>query len=182
MGLILPGFGPSPLGEIYEYTPSRIEFSVGLGIWALGAMLYTFLVRIVIAVDTGKLRHRTAPPLVEDSDIGIVAGDIMSKNVLSVTADTLIAEIRAIFILNRISGVPVVDGEDRIIGVVSETDIVFSLLHQEPQLAEKLGDILIPKNKGAGEKSGDVAAEVMTSPAITALVNTPLMELTELIA
>ncbi|MCK5308216.1 MAG: CBS domain-containing protein, partial [Zetaproteobacteria bacterium] len=80
------------------------------------------------------------------------------------------------------SGVPVVDGEDRIIGVVSETDIVFSLLHQEPQLAEKLGDILIPGNKGAGEKSGDVAAEVMTSPAITALVNTPLMELTELIA
>jgi molybdopterin-containing oxidoreductase family membrane subunit len=182
MGLILPGFGPSPLGEIYEYTPSWIEFSVGLGIWALGAMLYTFLVRIVIALDTGKMRHRAAPPFVADSDVGIVAGDIMSKNVLSVTAVTLIEEIRSILILNRISGVPVVDDENRIIGVVSETDIVFSLLHQEPQLAEKLKDILIPGSKGSGEKTGDVAAEVMTSPAITAFANTPLMELTELIA
>jgi molybdopterin-containing oxidoreductase family membrane subunit len=182
MGLILPGFGPGPLGEIYEYTPSWIEFSVGLGIWALGAMLYTFLVRIVIAVDTGKMRHRAAPPFVEDSDEGLVAGDIMSKKILSVTAATLIAEIRSILILNRISGVPVVDGENRIIGVVSETDIVFSMLRQKPQLAEKLKDILIPGNKESGEKSGDVAAEVMTSPAITALASTPLMELTELIA
>ncbi|MDX1583212.1 MAG: NrfD/PsrC family molybdoenzyme membrane anchor subunit, partial [Thermoanaerobaculia bacterium] len=36
MGLIVPGFIPSPWGEIVEYQPTIIEIGVTLGIWALG--------------------------------------------------------------------------------------------------------------------------------------------------
>jgi molybdopterin-containing oxidoreductase family membrane subunit len=181
MGLIIPGFVPDSLGEIYEYTPSAIEFVVGIGIWAFGALFYTFLVRILIAIDTGKIRHQSAPPFVPDVEEGLVAGDIMSKNILSVFSDTPIEEIRSLLIANRISGVPVVSSENKVIGVVSETDIVFSLLHQEPQIAEKLKEIILPGRRRREKRTGDTAAEVMSSPAVTALANTPLMELTEIV-
>lgn len=181
MGLIIPGFVPDSLGEIYEYTPSRIEFLVGIGIWAFGALFYTFLVRILIAIDNGKLRHRSAPPFYADSDEGLVAADIMSKKVYSVSPETPIEEVRALLLANRISGVPVVNAENRVVGVVSETDIVFSLLHQEPHLADRLKEIVLPGSQREEKRIGDTAAEVMTAPAITALANTPLMELTEIV-
>lgn len=181
MGLIVPGFVPDALGEIYEYTPSAIEFTVGIGIWAFGAMFYTFLVRILIAIDNGKLRHRAAPPFRPETEEGLVARDVMSANVVSVTPETPIAEVRSLLMSNRISGLPVVDAGGLVIGVVSETDIVFSLLHQEPQLAERLKEIIMPGRHSGEKRVGDTAAEVMTSPAITALPNTPLSELTEIV-
>lgn len=57
MGLIVPGFVPSPLGDIVEYTPSFTEFFVCLGIWACGALTYTLFARILIAIEQGKLRE-----------------------------------------------------------------------------------------------------------------------------
>ncbi|MCB9848251.1 MAG: polysulfide reductase NrfD [Phycisphaeraceae bacterium] len=55
MGLIVPAFIPSPLGEIVEYTPTRNEILVCLGILAFGALLYTIFVRITIPVLYGEL-------------------------------------------------------------------------------------------------------------------------------
>jgi molybdopterin-containing oxidoreductase family membrane subunit len=67
MGLIVPAFIPSPLGEIVEYTPSLNELLVCLGIWAFGLLLYTIFVRITVPVLSGKLRYDTEyvyrPPL-----------------------------------------------------------------------------------------------------------------------
>lgn len=59
MGLIVPGFIPSPLGEVVDYTPSWIEIAITLGIWALGAFVFTILVRIAIAIELGQLRYAT---------------------------------------------------------------------------------------------------------------------------
>ena len=56
MGLIVPGFIPSPLGEIVEYTPSWVELCVTVGIWALGLFIFTILVRVAIPIEQGKLR------------------------------------------------------------------------------------------------------------------------------
>ena len=39
----------------------------------------------------------------------------------------------------------------------------------------------MPARRRREKRSGDTAAEVMTSPAITAFANTPLMELTEIV-
>ena len=55
MGLIVPAFIPSPLGEVVEYTPTLNEILVCLGIWAFGLLLYTILVRITVPVLTGRL-------------------------------------------------------------------------------------------------------------------------------
>lgn len=58
MGLIVPGFIPEPYGKIVEYSPTWIEVFVTLGIWALGAFVFTLLARVAIAIETGKIRFR----------------------------------------------------------------------------------------------------------------------------
>jgi molybdopterin-containing oxidoreductase family membrane subunit len=60
MGLIVPGFIPTPLGNIVEYEPSLVEFFVSLGIWAIGAFVYTILAKVCIAIQTGQLRYDKA--------------------------------------------------------------------------------------------------------------------------
>lgn len=50
MGLIVPGFIPSTLHEIVEYTPSWPEWKITVGIWAFGLMVLTILLKIAIAV------------------------------------------------------------------------------------------------------------------------------------
>jgi Ni/Fe-hydrogenase subunit HybB-like protein len=56
MGLIFPGFIPSPLGEIVEYNPSAGELFVTLGVVALGALLFTLMAKVTIAIQVGDLR------------------------------------------------------------------------------------------------------------------------------
>jgi Ni/Fe-hydrogenase subunit HybB-like protein len=56
MGLVIPGFVPTPLGEIVEYTPSFTEFCVSAAIWALGALLYTLLLKAAVPIELGRLR------------------------------------------------------------------------------------------------------------------------------
>ena len=59
MGLIVPGFIPTPLGDLVEYTPSMIEILVSLGIWSFGALLFTMMGKVVLAIETGELRFQT---------------------------------------------------------------------------------------------------------------------------
>jgi Ni/Fe-hydrogenase subunit HybB-like protein len=56
MGLTIPGFVPGTLGEIYEYAPTFIEKSVTVGVWAIGALVYTLLMKFAIPIYTGELR------------------------------------------------------------------------------------------------------------------------------
>ena len=56
LGLIIPGFIPDTLGEIYEYWPTRAEGFITIGIWALGALFYTLLLKFAIPVYTGELK------------------------------------------------------------------------------------------------------------------------------
>jgi molybdopterin-containing oxidoreductase family membrane subunit len=58
MGLIVPGFVPSTLHEVVEYVPSVVEWKITAGIWALGALVLTVAVKLVVSV-------LTEPPPVE---------------------------------------------------------------------------------------------------------------------
>lgn len=55
MGLIVPAFVPTPLGEVVEYRPTGHEIMVCLGIWAFGLLLYTIFVRISVPVLAGDV-------------------------------------------------------------------------------------------------------------------------------
>jgi len=50
LGLIVPGFIPSPTGEIFEYWPTVPEALITLGVWALGFLILTILYKIAISV------------------------------------------------------------------------------------------------------------------------------------
>ena len=66
MGLVVPGFIPSPLGEIVEYSPTWVELAVTAGIWAMGLFILTVLVRVALPIEMGEQRsplaeYETAP-------------------------------------------------------------------------------------------------------------------------
>lgn len=60
MGLVVPGFIPTPLGEVFEYTPTLQELMVSVGIWAFAALVFTLLAKASIAIEMGEVgAHRT---------------------------------------------------------------------------------------------------------------------------
>ena len=61
IGLVVPGFVPSPLGEIVEYTPTLVELGVTLGVWALGMFILTVLVRVALPIELGEVRSPYVP-------------------------------------------------------------------------------------------------------------------------
>jgi molybdopterin-containing oxidoreductase family membrane subunit len=56
MGLVIPGFVPTTVGEIVEYSPSFTEFCVSAAIWAMGAFIYTLLLKAAVPIELGTLR------------------------------------------------------------------------------------------------------------------------------
>ena len=58
MGTVVPGFIPTPLGEVFEYTPTLVEIGVAIGIWALCALVFTLLAHVGIALERGEIRDR----------------------------------------------------------------------------------------------------------------------------
>ncbi len=56
MGMVVPGFIPSPLGEIVEYAPTWVELAVTAGIWAMGLFILTVLVRVALPIELGTVR------------------------------------------------------------------------------------------------------------------------------
>jgi len=56
MGLVIPAFVPTQLGEIVEYQPTLNETRVCVGIWAFGFLLYSMFVKMTVPVLDGRLR------------------------------------------------------------------------------------------------------------------------------
>ncbi len=50
IGLIIPAFTPDVLGQFYIYTPSWTEVRVAAGIFSAGFLLFTFMVKVAIAI------------------------------------------------------------------------------------------------------------------------------------
>ena len=50
IGLIIGGFVPSPMEEVVEYFPTFIEITVTLGIWAIGLLILTALLKVAVTV------------------------------------------------------------------------------------------------------------------------------------
>ena len=50
IGLIIGGFVPSPMEEVVEYFPTFIEITVTIGIWAIGLLILTALLKVAVSV------------------------------------------------------------------------------------------------------------------------------------
>jgi molybdopterin-containing oxidoreductase family membrane subunit len=60
IGLLIPGFTPDALGQINEYTPSFSELRIAAGVFSIGFLLYTVMVKVAVPVMLGEFKH--APP------------------------------------------------------------------------------------------------------------------------
>ena len=58
-GLIIPGFVPSPMGEVVDYTPSSIEILITLGVLATGMFVVTLLIKPALVI---LLRYKEGRP------------------------------------------------------------------------------------------------------------------------
>jgi CBS domain-containing protein len=63
--------------------------------------------------------------------------DIMTTSVKTATPDTLVRDVAVIMCFQKISGVPVVDNESQIVGMISEKDILWGMF---PDLQEVMTD------------------------------------------
>ena len=56
MGLIIPGLTPDTLGEIYQYYPSITELRVSAGVFALGFLIFTLMLKVAVPISLGEFR------------------------------------------------------------------------------------------------------------------------------
>ena len=82
MGLVVPGFIPTPLGEIFEYTPTLQELGISVGIFACGAFVFTILAKAGIAIQLGVVGR--GGPSVDSSSVdreeGVTGDSVVSSS------------------------------------------------------------------------------------------------------
>ncbi|SDK96124.1 CBS domain-containing protein [Franzmannia pantelleriensis] len=112
------------------------------------------------------------------------AFDVMTSDVISVSVDTEVREIAGLLIEHRISAVPVVGAEDKVLGIVSEGD----LMHRVETGTERRSSWwlanLFSGTQSAGEyvkSHGRKAGEIMTPDPVTITEDTPLDEVAKLL-
>lgn len=108
--------------------------------------------------------------------------DIMTRDVITVKEDTTVTEIGKILLENRISGVPVLDEEGELAGIVSEADLIYrdGNVHLPTFIPIMDGIIFLESRKKLEEQLkkmvGYKARDVMTRDVVTVKENTPVEE------
>jgi molybdopterin-containing oxidoreductase family membrane subunit len=55
IALLIPGYTPDVLGQVYEYVPSATEVRVSMGIFGIGFLLFTVMAKVAVATLSGRL-------------------------------------------------------------------------------------------------------------------------------
>jgi molybdopterin-containing oxidoreductase family membrane subunit len=69
MGLIIPGLTPDALGEIYVYLFTSSEFRVAAGVFSIGFLIFTLMLKVAVPISLGEFqgselrRGREAVPI-----------------------------------------------------------------------------------------------------------------------
>lgn len=112
------------------------------------------------------------------------AKDIMTTHVITVAPETPVRDIAGLLVSHRISGVPVVDVEERVIGIVSEGDLMRRAeTETESRRSWWLEALVSPEEKAAEyvKTHGMKAGDVMTRDVVTVAEETPLRDIAELL-
>lgn len=113
------------------------------------------------------------------------ARDIMTPDVATVSPETDIKDIATLLLRRRISAVPVVDSEDRVLGIVSEGDLVHRIDEQSIKWPRSwwLAFLARPEQriKSFIEEHGKLAKDIMTRDVISVSDDTSLHDIAELL-
>jgi CBS domain-containing protein len=117
----------------------------------------------------------------------ITAGDLMTRAVVSVDPETPLLDVYRLFVTEQIHGAPVVDEEERVIGVVSSSDLLRAIEEERDAAlagSEYLRDLIEFSGPDWGRGLTDFqdrlaqqnVADVMTRTAVTVQTSTPIAE------
>jgi CBS-domain-containing membrane protein len=118
----------------------------------------------------------------------ITAGEIMTRDVITVTRETTVRELAEIFTNRRISSVPVIDEAGEIIGIVTETDLVEQdkSLHI-PTVISLFDWVLYLESGRKFEKelkkmTGQTVGDIFSSEVTTVTPSTPVSDVADLMS
>jgi acetoin utilization protein AcuB/CBS domain-containing protein len=102
--------------------------------------------RLPVVLDTGELRGIMTQGDIRGADLLRVAGldpldiadalrrvkvyEVMSKDPIAITPSKDLREAALLMIENKIGGLPVVDDEDTVVGIITESDLFEALVQQ----------------------------------------------------
>jgi CBS domain-containing protein len=116
------------------------------------------------------------------------AKDIMTRDVITVTEDTPVSEVAKIFFEKRINGVPVVNKEGAVVGVVCNSDLIDQTKRLHIPTVVALSDIVIylesvKKFKKELEKmAGSTVKDICTRNPVTLTPETSIEDIATIMA
>ncbi len=114
------------------------------------------------------------------------AKDIMEKNVISITSDTDLSKAVEILLKNHINGVPVVDTNGALQGILCQSDLIFQQKEIPVPPIFVLLDGIIPLssskklNNELKKIAATTVAQAMVKNPVSVLPDTPISEIASL--
>lgn len=118
----------------------------------------------------------------------LTAKEIMTKKIVSVKTDLPVEELAGVLWSHRINGVPVVDDDDLLIGVVTESDLIDQTKKFHIPTAISILDSVIfldrAKNveKEINKMTGATVGDICSREPVTISEDTPLDEIATIMA
>ncbi|MGH4032065.1 CBS domain-containing protein [Actinomycetota bacterium Odt1-20B] len=96
-------------------------------------------------------------------------GEVMNDDVVVARYGTPFKEVARLLAEHRISGLPVLDEDDKVIGVISETDLVFRQAqgHEPGARHPRWSSLSRARRTAAAKATARTAGALMSSPAVT---------------
>ncbi|MBE9561791.1 MAG: CBS domain-containing protein [Proteobacteria bacterium] len=109
--------------------------------------------------------------------------EIMTRAVRTITPDTRLTEVASIMCLNRFSGLPVVEQDDMIIGILSEQDVLRYLFPDLQDVMTGMGTLDFENREAEYKKVLPLkAADLMTKEPLTANPDMPILKAVSVMA
>ncbi len=118
----------------------------------------------------------------------LIARDIMSREVITIQDQATVKELAQILSIHQISGVPVLDADGKIVGVVTESDLIFQTKKVHIPTVITILDAVFYLEKPDKMKDemkkmvGAKVRDILTSTPITVTEETPLDEIATIMA
>jgi acetoin utilization protein AcuB/CBS domain-containing protein len=113
---------------------------------ALGLMREHDVRRLPVVIDTGELRGMITQGDIRGADVMRVAGldpldiaqalrrvmvyEVMTSHPLAITPEAGLREAAMLMIENKIGGLPIIDDQNRVVGIITESDLFETLVFQ----------------------------------------------------
>lgn len=135
--------------------------------------------------DLQKLYGRIVAQAARRRFTDITCADVMSRDLVTIQADTPLEEAWALLRYHKIKALPVLDTEQHVIGIVTLVDFLKRVdLKAYQDFPERLVNLIRPEHSGYGaeQRKPLAIAEVMTAPVLTVGASSHVIDLVPLLS